>query len=684
MQADSTSAQDMVSESYVIPGTLISQTDGDNLRAWLNASFTGGSSTTAKAQISGAALITDPSQADQVAGFSSRGPTGTVYDNLVKPELTAPGVSVLAAVSNPAYTAATPGGSNTPETFNFMDGTSMATPHDTASAALLMALRPAWTPAEIRSALMLTAVTVANSPSPGIIDQCASLDSNSNCVAGSTLPSPQVRGAGRIDVEAAHRTGLLLDENGADYLKADPDNGGDLTALNLPGLANAGCVTTCQWTRTFASAFTSASATYSVSVSGLTSGLQLTVSPSSFALAPGATQQLTVSADSGGVKSGQWVYGEIDITTSDTGDGGAAIPAMHLPVAVESTAPSAHMSIGQSGLSFSVVQGAKGTQQFTISNDGQLTLNWKLASVAGTSTQSIVSRLAASSAAPLSTSTIWNQTGDGSSGFVSDFFTPDNHGVYSADTFALPVKADISQILAQGFAQAGSGPVTITGTVNWYIYADASGQPAGNPDDGKKDYVWHYSADAASAGVDVSNSVITLDLATAGQPDAAIDAGNYWLIVAPTFDNPVDISSNPTWFWFETASTTGKAMVIDPGNLLGQGTTWGSADKSLAFTLSGTLNCTGGAMAGLSFSPASGNVRAGGSETVTATYSGGNQAAGTYTGGACVSGNASDNPQIVLSVTAAVTQDSSKGGGGDLDLLALLGLAWVVRRKRRS
>ena len=237
--ATSSSDQDMPVEPYVIPGTLISQTDGDNLRAWFNASFTGGRSTTAKAQISGAALITDPSQADQVAGFSSRGPTGTVYDNLVKPELTAPGVSVLAAVSNPAYTAATPGGSNTPETFNFMDGTSMATPHDTASAALLMALRPAWTPAEIRSALMLTAVTVANSPSPGIIDQCASLDSNSNCVAGSTLPSPQVRGAGRIDVEAAHRTGLLLDENGADYLKADPDNGGDLTALNLPGLANA-------------------------------------------------------------------------------------------------------------------------------------------------------------------------------------------------------------------------------------------------------------------------------------------------------------------------------------------------------------------------------------------------------------------------------------------------------------
>ena len=151
----------------------------------------------------------------------------------------------------------------------------MASPHDAASAGLLMALHPGWTPAEIRSALMLTAVTTANGVSPGLTDQCASLDSGENCVAGNSLPSPQVRGAGRIDVEAANATGLLLDENGTDYANANPDKGGDLTTLNLPGLANSDCVTTCSWTRTFTSAFTAAGDTYNVSVTGLTAGFKL-------------------------------------------------------------------------------------------------------------------------------------------------------------------------------------------------------------------------------------------------------------------------------------------------------------------------------------------------------------------------------------------------------------------------
>jgi hypothetical protein len=681
--ATSSSSQDMVAESYAIPGILIDQTDGNILRTWLKKSFSGGVSATAEAQITDAVLTIDTAQADQVAGFSSRGPTNTVFDDLVKPELTAPGVSVLAAFSNPAYTAATPGGSNTPETYAFDDGTSMASPHDAASAGLLMALHPSWTPAEIRSGLMLTAVTTANGVSPGLTDQCASLDSGENCVAGSSLPSPQVRGAGRIDVEAANSTGLLLDENGTDYANANPDNGGDLTTLNLPGMANSNCVTTCNWTRTFTSAFASASPTYSVSVSGLTSGLKLKVSSTSFSLAPGATQQLVVTADASGVQAGVWAFGEIDITTSDTGDGGATIPAMHLPVSVLSTAPAAHMSIDQSGLSFALTQGASSTSQFIISNDGQVMLDWKLSTVAGSSTQSLAAQAVASAKGkPLSTSTVWNQSSGGASGLGSDFFSPDNHGVYVADTFSVPVKADITEIVAPGFAQDTSGLVLVAGTVHWYIYADASDKPAGDPDDGKNDYVWHYSADAASVGVDVNGGTITLDLTAAGQSAAQLAAGSYWLIVAPTFSSEATDSSAAKWFWFESKSTAQKAMFIDPGNLFGSGTAWEPVQASMAFTLSGSLDCSGSAMQGLSLSASSGSVKAGANQTVTATFNSGGLADATYNGAICVSGNASDNPQIVLPVTATVSGGSSGKGGGGLDLLTLAGLAWAMRRKR--
>jgi len=331
----STSSQDMVVEPYVIPATLLDQKDGNKLRAWLNASS--GSATPPSADLSGATLTIDRSQADQVAGFSSRGPVGSNYDSLIKPDIAAPGVSVLAAVSDPLYTDGCTSCADLPETYDFFDGTSMAAPHDTAAAALLMQAHPAWSVSEIKSALMLTAVTTANGTSPGVSDQCASLDSGKNCIASTALPSPQVRGSGRIDVDAAERSGLMLDESGSAYAAADPGKGGDLTALNLASLGNAACAATCTWTRTVASTFSSAKVTYHVNVGGLTGGLTASVSPTTFTLAPHGTQLLTIQANASKVKASGWAFGSVVLTPSGTGDGGAAIPAMHMPIAVEST-----------------------------------------------------------------------------------------------------------------------------------------------------------------------------------------------------------------------------------------------------------------------------------------------------------------------------------------------------------
>ncbi|HET7650923.1 MAG TPA: S8 family serine peptidase, partial [Gammaproteobacteria bacterium] len=104
----SQSGNALISEAYEIPGTMISNADGLNLEAWLTNATTlsdKGTASAAQAQLTGTTLTSDPSQADQIADFSSRGPTGTDFDNLVKPDLTAPGVSVLAAVGNPLYGA---------------------------------------------------------------------------------------------------------------------------------------------------------------------------------------------------------------------------------------------------------------------------------------------------------------------------------------------------------------------------------------------------------------------------------------------------------------------------------------------------------------------------------------------------------------------------------------------------
>ncbi|MFH8972510.1 S8 family serine peptidase [Streptomyces sp. NPDC017890] len=82
---------------------------------------------------------------DQAAWFTSAGPR--YGDNALKPDLSAPGVGILAARSRLAE------GSGD---YTSMDGTSMATPHVAGVAALLAEEHPDWTGAQLKDALMST------------------------------------------------------------------------------------------------------------------------------------------------------------------------------------------------------------------------------------------------------------------------------------------------------------------------------------------------------------------------------------------------------------------------------------------------------------------------------------------------------------------------------------------------
>jgi len=85
--------------------------------------------------------------ADIMAGFSSRGPTDV--DFRVKPDVVAPGVNVLSSIPHTFCDA--------PPCFAFFQGTSMATPHLAGSAAVVRGLHPDWSAAEVRSAIVNTA-----------------------------------------------------------------------------------------------------------------------------------------------------------------------------------------------------------------------------------------------------------------------------------------------------------------------------------------------------------------------------------------------------------------------------------------------------------------------------------------------------------------------------------------------
>ncbi len=110
------------------------------------------------------------SDADAIASFSSRGPTS---DGRVKPDIVFPGVGIVAAQA-----AGTELGQVVEPGYISLSGTSMATPHASGSACLLLQANGSLTPAQIKSALRNTAVDLnqpANSQGTGRADVFAAL-----------------------------------------------------------------------------------------------------------------------------------------------------------------------------------------------------------------------------------------------------------------------------------------------------------------------------------------------------------------------------------------------------------------------------------------------------------------------------------------------------------------------------
>lgn len=155
--------------------------------------------------------------APQVAGFSSRGPTLASGGDLLKPDISAPGVNVLAGVSTIGNKGAQ---------FGFMSGTSMAAPHIAGFGALVLSKQPNWSPATVKSAMMTTAYPLVNAD-------------------GTPNRNPFDGGAGHIDSLRVLDPGLVYDSGVKDWLGflngqgiATPQAGTVAAQdLNLPSIA---------------------------------------------------------------------------------------------------------------------------------------------------------------------------------------------------------------------------------------------------------------------------------------------------------------------------------------------------------------------------------------------------------------------------------------------------------------
>jgi subtilisin family serine protease len=294
---DAANGNSLVGDAYPLPGVHISYADGNTLKNWL-ASGSGHTGT-----ISGTETNVSAANGDVMASFSSRGPDKTL-PHVLKPDVTAPGVDILAAIHTLGNTTSPP---LNPE-YGVLSGTSMSSPHSAGAAALVRDLRPSWTPAEVQSALMTTSLTSGVRKEDGF-----------------RAATPFDRGAGRIDLTQAARAGLVLDETVPNYEAADPAAGGKPTTLNTASLANGDCRGTCTWTRVVESTL-SAPATWTTRTAA-PRGIRLTVQPSRFTLAPGASQTITVTADVANAPVGQWSFAEVSLTTKGA-------PTSRLPVAV--------------------------------------------------------------------------------------------------------------------------------------------------------------------------------------------------------------------------------------------------------------------------------------------------------------------------------------------------------------
>ncbi|KAJ4845586.1 hypothetical protein Tsubulata_033401 [Turnera subulata] len=147
------SAPDDVSYIVPLPAVGLSSQDYDAVEAYEN------STKLPRGEILKSEGIQD-SSAPIVASFSSRGPN-MISQDILKPDISAPGVDILAAFPPTASPTDSPDEDRSVK-FSIVSGTSAACPHVAGVAAYVKASHPDWSPSAIKSAIMTTAWPMNN------------------------------------------------------------------------------------------------------------------------------------------------------------------------------------------------------------------------------------------------------------------------------------------------------------------------------------------------------------------------------------------------------------------------------------------------------------------------------------------------------------------------------------------
>lgn len=314
---NTTDVDDLFTDNFQVPSVMLDNTPGLAVKGYI-----------ASARRPTARIVADQRStlkyAPSMALFSSRGPNVVpdgVAEDIIKPDVTAPGVQILAGTSpTPQATDDAPG-----QLFMSIAGTSMSSPHVAGALALISQAHPDWSPAMIKSALMTTAYQ-------DVVDNDRT-----------TPADPFARGSGHIDPAGQQGKGtpfdpgLVYDAGILEYLgflcesnaplvdalfgtglcAALPGIGVATTAvdLNYPSIgisAVTGSQTVTRTvTRVAAPGSTSTRAERFVARVSAPAGFSVTVSPSVLRLAPGQTATYTVTVSTTTAQPDVWSFGSL-------------------------------------------------------------------------------------------------------------------------------------------------------------------------------------------------------------------------------------------------------------------------------------------------------------------------------------------------------------------------------------
>ncbi|AKT50439.1 S8 family peptidase [Arsenicicoccus sp. oral taxon 190] len=297
IQINTSDAQSLNADYTPVPMVHLSATDGAPVKAYVNS------------DPNPTATLGDPfldpaARNPQMAGFSSYGPALAGGGDLLKPDITAPGVDIVAAVSPKAD------GHNN---FNSMSGTSMSAPHIAGIAALIKQKHPEWTwsPMAVKSAMMTTATTLDDKGLP--IQR-----SGENA-------TPLDFGAGHVRPANAMEPGLVYDSYAPDWMMylcginqleliqpagtCNKVGTIDPSDLNYPSIAIgdlAGTQTVTRYVRNVESK----TSTYKARVQQPT-GVNVKVEPSVLTVKPGETKKFTVTFTRTAAQFDQYGFGAL-------------------------------------------------------------------------------------------------------------------------------------------------------------------------------------------------------------------------------------------------------------------------------------------------------------------------------------------------------------------------------------